>query len=471
MATLDMLPVETLQQIFLSLSSTDLRALCRTNSSLCNVAQPLLYSSVELTWKESHKLAWKESHTPPIAPLLSTLPRRPDLAGNVKKLKMDGDAFVGDWFLSRQPPKISIAEEHSIEFTTYIDDLQLPNRDDWVAALQQGTMGVLVALVVSRLQNLSSLHLESGVIKESRFLGEMLAFALCEPEHNGKIPTFERLSDVTFLPALPGDGWVMPGNTKDALTLFYLPNLKSLNARLDNPMHFTWPASGAPPACDNLTSMKVSGIREGRPLDHLLRATQYLEALDWELWYDPIAHENQHRHHRYSTTVIDLDHIAAGLSHVRATLRSLRISVACGQNDYGDYPDLNVQGSLDGLRSFQTLTHLEIPLILLIGTRRDERDRLDTCFPADLEYLTINDDGWHYGDYDLPDVVVFPLIEAWLARWATWTPRLRKFTWLLNITDEDWGPAEREQLRNACLLTGMDVEIIRREPDFPRLSY
>ncbi|KAK5660617.1 hypothetical protein OQA88_13181 [Cercophora sp. LCS_1] len=463
MAALDLCPVEMLQQIFSSLSCSDLRAVCQTSSSLCSVAQPLLYSSIELTWKESQ--------TPPIAPLLSTLLRKPDLAAHVKTLKMDGDAFLGpDIWYSRQPPKISIAREHLAEFTACIDAMQLPNGHEWVQTLKQGTVDALNALLVSRLPNLSSLHLESGIVKESHFLGEMLTFALCEPEQKGRLPTFQQLRRVHFFPALSGYSWLMPGNTKDVLALLYLPSLEHLHARLDSPLYFSWPsASGTPPACNSLTSMKLTGVREG-PLGHLLRATKRLDVLEWEWWYDPHAHDLRPKHliHRNSTDLIDLDQITADLSHVKSTLRSLSISVACGEDDNGALPDLTIQGSLDALRDFGRLTHLEVPLILLVGFTRHGRDRLDICFPVGLESLTINDDGYPCPGYDWPDFIVLPLIEAWLAHWRKWTPRLRKLTWLLKVTDEDWGPVERDQLRDACFSAGVAVEIIRWQDEMPR---
>ncbi|KAK5659313.1 hypothetical protein OQA88_1406 [Cercophora sp. LCS_1] len=252
-------------------------------------------------------------------------------------------------------------------------------------------MDALIALLISRLSNLSVLHLEPSVAKESRILGEMLISTLCvgpQPSDNN-LPTFSRLRNVIFLPSLPGwswRGWMMPGNTKDMLAFLYPPNLEHLHVRLDNPLSFSWPAAAAPP-CNNLTSMKLSGIREG-PLGQLLRATKRLQVLDWEWWYDPHADHDRDEDgeaQRINTPLVALDQIAADLGRVRSQSPVERTTMG--------FSDIEIQGPLDGLRSFDRLAHLEVPLVLLIEFTRHGQDRLDTCFPVGLESVTINDDG------------------------------------------------------------------------------
>ncbi|KAK4442625.1 hypothetical protein QBC34DRAFT_480019 [Podospora aff. communis PSN243] len=430
MAPLDSLPMEMLWQIFSSVPSTDLCALARSNRYCSTAAQSMLYTSIDLRL-EKVKLRGEETRTdaPQIAPLLSTLLRRLDLAAQVGEFK-----------------------DHLTQFIAYIDTMELPNNHEWIEALKQGSMDAVITLLVSRLPNLSLIHLASGAAEESRFLGEMFASALCG-QPTGNLPTFPRLRSLTFIPISSGRGRRLSRNTKDVLAFLYLPGLEHLHTRIESPLCFSWPSDGvAPPAC-NLTSMKLTGIREG-PLGHLLRATKYLETLEWESLYDPHANSTHD-----GTTSVYLNQFMTDLSHVKTTLRSLRISIDWRSDHFYMWPTLIIQGSLDGLRDFEQLTHLEVPMVFLVGIAHGSRpgDRLETGLPVGLESLIINDDGSRYNNYDWPDLCILPMVTSWLARWRTWTPLLRKSTW--QIFNDDWASAEVRQLRDAHLSAGLAVEI------------
>jgi hypothetical protein len=214
-----------------------------------SVAQPMLYTSIGLRWEETR--------APPIAPLLSTLLRRSDLAAQVDELKMDGDAFwgPGPWD-SRQPPKIRMAEEHLTEFTACIDAMQHPHRREWIEAPEQGTMDALIALLVSRLPNLSSTHLESGAAKKATFSERcsLQPFAASPP---AVCPRFHDCEKQPFsLPCLATAGGCQK-TQKTFSHCFYLPGLEYLHARLDSPFYLSWPAGGVTPPCNSqFTTLK-----------------------------------------------------------------------------------------------------------------------------------------------------------------------------------------------------------------------
>lgn len=108
MANLVACPVEILMQIMGGLSSSDLSNLCRTNSHLFSIAQPLAHRSI--------RLIWRGSHAPPIAPLLTILLRRPERAALVQNLSIDGDGVYsprdGE---TRRPPSVPLAKPRSVE--------------------------------------------------------------------------------------------------------------------------------------------------------------------------------------------------------------------------------------------------------------------------------------------------------------------------------------------------------------------
>lgn len=326
--------------------------------------------------------------------------------------------------------------------------MKLPVSDglNWAVQVGQRRMDALLALLVSRLPNLSSLILEAGAVEETHMLGMMLTAAVCKGNSHPRLPKFERLSNVTIFPPLPGQiafngprEWFRQRNTADILPFLYLPALSSLRAQIDNPHCLEWP-SRTKPECLNLRSLDLTDIlRRGTINDFLCVATR-LETLRWEWWFDPAANNCS------GSTMLaydpeptfDLDIISSNLGMVRTTLRSLTLSIGCdGGSDFaGLFPDLWIRGSLHSLRDFPQLRNLEVPLSFLVGFERRNGVRLEVWLPANVETLTIIDDPRVVIDvYTWTAEDVLPLVEAWLQLWRTWTPLLKRVTWLLKGTD------------------------------------
>jgi hypothetical protein len=106
----------------------------------------------------------------------------------------------------------------------------------------------------------------------------------------------------------------------------------------------------------------VSGRHSRTPPGTLLSVTKSLNSFRWFWYYNPNIYNPS------NASVIELDQIASALLHVQDTLTECTISAEC---DYrygeGDFPALEIKGSLQSLSGFDSLKNLEIPLLFLLG--------------------------------------------------------------------------------------------------------
>jgi len=86
--------------------------------------------------------------------------------------------------------------------------------------------------------------------------------------------------------------------------------------------------------------------------------------------------------------------------------------------------------------------------------------RQEVWLPANVETLTIIDDPRVVIDvYTWTAEDVLPLVEAWLQLWRTWTPLLKRVTWLLKGTDHQWGTTNLAELRRMFAVAEVALEI------------
>ena len=188
---LDACPLEIVRAILQSLQPSDLVSACQVNKYLRKAAEPLLYAQVE--W------FWEPGRPPPVAQLISTLLHRPDLKTHVTRLAIDTDYFHGlDW-MREPPPSIQYSEHLFAEFILHLKTTELPFLDIWASELRKGHIDALLALLLSQLPNIRSLHLGKSAARDCKLLGKILRLALCEQRSYG-LPKFQRLHDVSFPP-------------------------------------------------------------------------------------------------------------------------------------------------------------------------------------------------------------------------------------------------------------------------------
>ncbi|KAK3935293.1 hypothetical protein QBC46DRAFT_422900 [Diplogelasinospora grovesii] len=437
------------------LSSSDLHALCLVNKALRTLAEPFLYSKIQWTWA-------REESPPPITLLLRSISRRPQLAAYIRIAIFEGKRYGMIFYKTAKLP-VSIAELD--ELVAFVRNIKLPCRDFWIKELRSGTVDAFVALLLSRLSNLTFLRLEPNFWQESRFIGLMLRSALCAESADYELPKFEHLRAVyvdEFFDASHESrvnqrrGPPFVTNTADVLPFFYLSTVKSISASIDNPVTFAWPAAH-PPAASRLVSLDLTRIREAH-LGQLLEVTPKLETLRWGWYYDSTLKTRE----PCNTGIIDLDQNGAAISYVRSTLTDLTIIAG-----YCMYDRVTSKGSLRALVQCDKLKSLEAPWPFLMGWLPEGAMQLKDVMPRNIEFLTITDDmsleddyKWHDDDAKLQK------IQSWLENWRTHTPHLRCVA--LGIRDSsDYGWDEiRDEFKELSARVGMRIEVI--ELDYSR---
>jgi len=437
------------------LNQGDLATVCRVGKYVRSIAEPCLYTHIELE---------QEGVGRSIAPLISTFLRRPKLAEHTRSLSIGAHNGCGPTWANRELPSETptigdVCKTRTDEFVACVNAMHVDFEHLWIQNLTKGALDAFISLLVSRLPNLQWLDLYDGAAKQTVVLGKMFSSALCSPRghENSSFPKFHQLRDVYLQPGLP-TGPDDYGNTADILSLLYLPALRTLAAKLDNPLFFRWPCDTMP-ECHNLTSLDLDGVREGM-LGRLLSRTKNLRTLHWEWTYDPNVYELdptmggnlaiQLSHH--SAPIINLGQIVTDLSNVQTTLKSLSVTAECEWRWDGVYPWLGVQGSLKLLATFECLTELQIPLVFLVGFFRNSQRQLGQYIPKSVELLILNN-SLCYDQCTWTTASVCRLIQTWLKKGRVPTSKLRQIT----LVDTIYATAEVpiDQVRNLKLLTKM----------------
>ncbi|GAB1216405.1 hypothetical protein ATERTT37_005619 [Aspergillus terreus] len=444
------------------LSVTEHRTLCLVNQNIRAIAEPFLYSKIQWTWQKD-----RPDSPPPIMQLLRTLLSRPQLAGYITNVRLDGYTYRIDrtgfrWTI----PQIPIPNDELDKPIAFIQRMGLPYSKRWIQELRDGTIDALVALLLAQLSNLRYLYLSGDFTRRTVLIGMVLQSAICE---DYGLPNFGRLQDVSFLvPQGRDEAWDRKiKNTADVLPFFYLPNVQRMSASIQNPDEFRWSISRLPDPA-KLVSLHLTHVREGY-LRELLAVTKKLRTLRWE-WYFDYGVEDQ-----FTTPIIDLPQIAAALSTVRDTLTDLTIFADCDCDPCGGdafRPAVKTEGSLHSMINFEMLRNLQIPWAFLVGFVQDMTKRLPDVIPKNIEFLIITDDlalqndddkQPHWPLWDWQDYAIVDLIQSWLENLEACTPRLRGITLLLSWIDTDmneWSPSMRDRLRELGARTGVPLEII-----------
>lgn len=439
------LPREILDSILEFVAFPDLPALSLTNKPLRTFVEPRLYSSIEMTWNQQH--------VPRIIPLLRTLMSRPELSGYVLRLHLSGK----EHYYEPTPPnsnKISVSGLGLDEAIEFIHCTKVPYADPWMEELRAGIMPAIVALLLSFLPNLKTLHLEGHFTSDTRLYGKVFRSALCEDYGQG-LPKFHDLREITFLAI--GHAWRYSTlrKTADALSLFYLPAVERMSISIENPVQFSWP--GHEPNPRFLTSLKLYRIRESR-LGPLLSVCTNLKTLWWEWSYasdiDP----------KVSKPVIELDEIAAAISHVSSTLEALTIQAFgwMGGSEI-EPPDVTAKGSWSFITKPEKLKRLEIPWAFLMGSSSYN------LIPKSIESLTITSDLTECDDRDWDEYDMFYGVELWLRNWIAPIPRLRRVRALFKDLTYELELGTRKGLRQTLSKAGFEIEMIGLVKDIGRM--
>ena len=440
------------------LAQADLRSVCLVHPSLRLLAEPLLYSTVEIAYYKS------KPHL--ITLLARSILHRPELAAHIRTLSFEGgDRPDQNW--KEKVPRKSVNKADLQEAVSFVAGTHLPYRDRWIVELRQGTLDAYIALLLLRLPRLQRLNLGPVFFMESELIGLVLRSILHGPRSDWlEVDISRSLRELRTISLFRG-GTYHPvrtnRNTESTLPFFYLSSLEEMIVSIDNPLTpaLPWPTA-QPPLATSLVSLSVGGTMRESHLGQLLAVTPCLRFLRWT-WCFITDSEDQ-----YNNPIVDLDQLMPALAHVKETLTSLTIAAVPLLANFGPTPSpLRVQGSLRPLSGFNRLTELLMPLVFVTGFSLPARERLGECLPGNLEELTLTDD--MYIDIDIDDIWNEAghtgTIVGWLEDMESSTPRLRKLCLVLQACDCEISPEDldvRVEIRRLARRAGIDVTTLHR---------
>jgi hypothetical protein len=449
-------PAEILHLVFSLLPPTEWRTLCLVNRKFRASAEPLLYSQVEWSWKDHHE-------PPSIIPFILSVTQRPELASYVKSLKLEGRSHSNLGYWPSMVP-IPVSEPELEHVTAFIQKTGVPYSDLWIQEIRKGVTDAVVSLLIAQLSNLRFLDIEPVFLRRTTIIGMVLSSAICEPGKY-RLPDFREVRDVSVIFR---EGWDAVRvaekfqETADLLPLFYLSKLEHLAVSIRSTSAYKWPTESLPHP-SRLKSLDLRSIRETHLIDIIPLARQ-LENLAWEYYYDFDLKGD------FNQPMVDLDQIAAALSHAPPTLADIKIEAAVGIGGHDiSYPGVSIKGSLKKMADLHQIKKLQIPFVFLVGFVQDTMKRLQDSLPRNIELLTLTYDLTEQEDqfnpempeWDWEDEAIFDLLQSWLNVWESCTPCLREIR-IVQIPEEEmgvWDSTLIERLNDLSIRTGIQIEL------------
>ncbi|KAG9501650.1 hypothetical protein J7337_007341 [Fusarium musae] len=210
-------------ELLLQADAANLSMTCRALHSL---AEPLVYSTIQITWSRQYY-----PPIPQILRLIRTLLDRPDLGDIVRSIEFGGEGFIDyddpPWpGETPEPPELPSlpldkltahirgfgVSEPSVEGwlskVVYSDAYRYLDFDEnralsVIQKTQSATCDAAAATVVSLLPNLERLTVSENWYDKARLLGRVLCIAICGTDRDstrGSLPTFASLKYVSADP-------------------------------------------------------------------------------------------------------------------------------------------------------------------------------------------------------------------------------------------------------------------------------
>ena len=197
------------------------------------LALPPSSETIDWTWCSPTQNG-PSSH-PPIHRLLLQLLANPGLAASVKHLSFSGRFAIR----TQAPAPIKLNKRDMKALQDMILEMELPMAPLWMEALEMGTINVFVALVLSQLVSLQTLHLDVDFFMGTKFLELLFRHALLSNHGSARrVSTFPALTHVRF-PASNSMSEPVPMDREQVKVLFYLPNIEILDRSFSSKGHST----------------------------------------------------------------------------------------------------------------------------------------------------------------------------------------------------------------------------------------
>jgi hypothetical protein len=457
MAPISDLPAELLEDILHQLSLPSLSHLSRSCKTFHKFLLPRIYHTIDWTWRD------EDDDAPPFLLLLRTLLQNATLRKIVKVLRLRGGGIVEEkeWRVlfnaegthELRPSHLTrgIGDTARIQATMLEDDslkkvaaavcgVALPGHpsSSWMQEYKRGNVDIFVALLLSQLPALEKLDLGFGYLHRATFLPTMLrhlTFQRREPFYSDLVS----VSMATDVPYSPIHFW---SHLDLARPLFFLPNIRSIDAVVTEPVVFGWPSPNLIPHLQTLSSLT---LRESslmpKTLGCLLSCTpalkhlmyEHVRSVGWGIpqWADYCLHCPQALIVGNCTQCRDClemsrprkqeffycTHLDVALSHVKSTLSSLVLKIRFQPEHYEDMFELSTDdatlcgmiGHLTLPRCMPLLTKLEMPWCMLFGWEADFPERYRIGWRPDEPVSAFPEHGgeenWDFSRFHWPDVL------------------------------------------------------------------
>lgn len=416
-------------------------------------------SSETIDWTWCSPTQNGPSSHPPIHRLLLQLLANPGLAASVKHLSFSGRFAIR----TQAPAPIKLNKRDMKALQDMILEMELPMAPLWMEALELGTINVFVALILSQIVNLQTLHLDVDFFMGTKFLGLLFRHALLSNHESARrVSTFPALTHVRFPPS-NSMSELVPMDREQVKVLFYLPNIEILDAVVFQQRTFNW-LTPIPPIASTLNILKLPFCRlDEKGLRRILSVTPNLELLTYDRHcdIDPLGGLGKD-----TAAYYDLDKLDLALVKVRPTLRRLSLSV-----NFFSYTalDLDEPDHWFGIRNdpwpyqkYEKLEYLEISFVILFGYSQTctPISRIKFFLPPSIRHLQLRDDMAHYMDYMWNAGPFLERLRELIDGGDRLLPNLESITLQLRYSSESqWDESEQKELKSLCAGAGLVCNI------------
>lgn len=429
------------------LHEPELYNICLIHSHLRPIAEIYLYSTITF-----NRLGIQPR---PLIVLLQSILRRPKLGTYIREIELDAASGMPGW-AGTKFINIPVSEITLKEVLAFVSKTDVSYRTTWLKQLRNGSFDAFFAVLLCQTPHLTSLAIFADFKRGNQLVGSVLRSTLCQTDDCGLGLDFKHLKLVCVYNFVDSKYYMKKRNTKDILTLFYLPSITELRISMDTPDFpsqpvLPWPTV-RPPSCPTLRRLSIAWLREPF-LKELLSQTNQLQYLSWT-WYYLVGIEGDD-----NTPVVDLPQFLTAISHLHNTLEELIIGTDC--IDRANIFRVTILGSLEAISNFNTLRRLNVPLAVLLGLTVDTTKQIRASIPRNLEVLTISDYLCERPEFEWEDNEVLSVLKPWLENVKVSSPFLRTIELMITLPPmgPKWTQPMRDELGELCIRAGIKLVI------------
>ncbi|KAL9606421.1 MAG: hypothetical protein Q9179_000387 [Wetmoreana sp. 5 TL-2023] len=437
-------------------SKEELKRLCEVCSTLQGIALPRLYGVVQFISEH-----YESEFSHPMQRFTHTVLHNWEKASKIKSLELVNNCPRGYWI------DLDLVYDPELLLTRQLKTTPgFPLAEEMFHCLGAGGAHVVdatVALLLCLLPNLQILRLgvclsDCSDPLEPKYIPAMLRHILSYHDGMNLSHQLQALQEIEWLGHHKYIWFEEPKPPfADALWLFYIPNIKSITARMvEREEFFHWPQLAPIRPSMQSVILHTSCVRI-TTLRSLLLATPRLKRLEYHHSCD---YESSFT--LKDCKVVDCKKLKEALEPLSASLEDLTLSINFYSYDIhdkseGDNADYGISCCLGDLTGFTKLRYLQAPLVMLLGWDPPSPSMLEHSLPQQLSVFCCSNDlcRWYIFNWKHEDVLrqVIPLIQKRGTALTRFIAGAEDGRWL-------WWPKVREPVKAACEEAGIIYDTI-----------